>query len=242
MSNPGWQCRRFLNVFSIPRGINLLQISIDNQSFTPGRIFCIGKNYDEHVKELGGETPKEPVVFMKPVSSIVAPGETLCMPRHGNLLHHEVEVVFMIGREGQDIQEEDAPSFIAGVTLGLDLTLRDVQSKLKKNGLPWELSKSFEQSAPLGLFKAYDPNSIDLQNFSFTCRVNGELRQQGNTKDMLFSINHLVHTLSEWWTLRPGDIIFTGTPAGVGPLIAGDRVEIESPLTGSFSWPLVSSS
>ena len=178
---------------------------------------------------------------MKPVSSIVAPGESLFMPRHGNLLHHEVEVVLLIGREGRDIPQTNALSFIAGVSLGLDLTLRDVQVRLKKAGLPWELSKSFEQSAPLGLFKAYDPDSIDLENLSFTCSVNGELRQEGNTRDMLFPIKSLIHTLSGWWTLRPGDIIFTGTPAGVGPLKAGDRVDIESSAIGQFSWGLFTS-
>ena len=218
-----------------------MQISVNGQLFAPNRIFCIGKNYDEHVKELGGKTPEEPVVFMKPVSSIVAPGESLFMPRHGNLLHHEVEVVLLIGREGQDIPQANALSFVAGVSLGLDLTLRDVQVQLKKAGLPWELSKSFEQSAPLGLFKAYHPGSIDLENLSFTCSVNGELRQQGNTRDMLFPIKSLIHMLSGWWTLRPGDIVFTGTPSGVGPLKAGDRVDIESPGTGFFSWTLFTS-
>ena len=119
--------------------MSVLPITINDRSFNPQRIFCIGKNYDEHIKELGGQTPEEPVVFMKPVSSIVVPGETLCMPRHGKLLHHEVEVVLLIGKEGRDVS--DALSYIAGVTAGLDLTLRDVQGRLKKAGLPWELSK-----------------------------------------------------------------------------------------------------
>jgi 2-keto-4-pentenoate hydratase/2-oxohepta-3-ene-1,7-dioic acid hydratase in catechol pathway len=218
--------------------MNPLPIVIGDQSFTPHRIFCIGKNYGEHIKELGGQTPDEPVVFMKPVSSIVAPGKTLSIPRHGRLLHHEVEVVLLIGQEGKDIPEADALSYIAGFTLGLDLTLRDIQLRLKKTGLPWELSKSFEQSAPLGVFKAYDTDSIDLENLAFTCSVNGNLRQQGNTRDMLFPIKSLIHTLSGWWTLKPGDIIFTGTPSGVGPLKAGDRIEIESAETDLFSWTL----
>ena len=216
--------------------MSALQISIEGQSFTPQRIFCIGKNYDEHVKELGGKAPEEPVVFMKPVCTIVAPGETLSMPQHGSLLHHEVEVVLLIGREGQDVLEADALSYISGITLGLDLTLRDVQGRLKKSGLPWELSKAFEQSAPLGSFKPYDSHSIDLENLPFTCSVNDELRQQGNTCDMLFPVRNLIHRLSQWWVLRPGDIIFTGTPSGVGPLKAGDQVSIESPVTGQFVW------
>ena len=218
--------------------MSALQIAIEGRSFTPQRIFCIGKNYDEHVKELGSITPEEPVVFMKPVCNIVDPGETLSLPRHGSLLHHEVEVVLLIGRGGQDVPEADALSYIAGITLGLDLTLRDVQGRLKKSGLPWELSKAFEQSAPLGYFKTYDPNSIDLENLSFTCSVNGNLRQQGNTRDMLFPVRNLIHRLSGWWTLRPGDIIFTGTPSGVGPLKQGDQVGIESSDTGFFSWTI----
>lgn len=219
--------------------MSALQISLDDRSFNPQRIFCIGKNYDEHVKELGGQAPEEPVVFMKPVLSIVSPGGTLCMPSHGRLLHHEVEVVLLIGREGRDIPEADALSYIAGVTIGLDLTLRDVQGRLKKAGLPWELSKAFEQSAPLGHFKTFNADAIDMENISFTCSVNGELRQKGNTRDMLFPVRNLIYDLSRWWTLQPGDIIFTGTPAGVGPLNAGDRVEIESSVAGTFSWVLV---
>lgn len=209
---------------------------IDNQSFVPFRIFCIGNNYGEHVKESGGSQPDEPVVFMKPVSNIAAPDETLFYPRYGAELHHEVETVILVGKEGRDILEKDAYSYIAGVTLGLDLTLRDVQNKLKKGGLPWELSKSFEQSAPIGRFKAYDPDSIDLENLPFSCHVNGGLRQNGNTRDMIFPVKNLIQTLSGWWTLRPGDIIFTGTPSGVGPLNPGDQVKIESPAIGSFSW------
>ena len=218
--------------------MSAVQISMDGRSFTPQRIFCIGKNYDEHIKELGSTAPEEPVVFMKPVCSIVPPGEPISIPQHGKLLHHEVEVVLLIGKEGQNVPEADALSYIAGITLGLDLTLRDVQSRLKKSGLPWELSKSFEQSAPLGHFKAYDSNSIDLENLPFTCSVNGDLRQQGNTRDMLFPVKNLIYTLSRWWALRPGDIIYTGTPSGVGPLESGDVVHIESPVTGSFSWAL----
>ncbi len=218
--------------------MSVLQISIEGRPYTPQRIFCIGKNYDEHVKELGSTAPEEPVVFMKPVCNIVTPGETLSMPRHGSLLHHEVEVVLLIGGEGQDVPEANALSYIAGITLGLDLTLRDVQGRLKKAGLPWELSKAFEQSAPLGHFKAYDSNTIELENLLFTCSVNGDLRQQGNTRDMLFPVRNLIHRLSGWWTLRPGDIIFTGTPSGVGPLMPGDQVDIDSSVIGRFSWTL----
>lgn len=208
----------------------------------PFRIICIGKNYDEHIKELGGSSrPGEPVVFMKPVSNIVIAGDPIIYPRYGAELHHEAEVVLLIGKEGRDISEEDALSYIVGITLGLDLTLRDVQSKLKKSGLPWELSKSFEHSAPLGDFKAYDSKSIDLENLVFSCCVNGESRQNGNTGDMIFPIKSLIKTLSGWWTLRPGDIIFTGTPSGVGPLKVGDQIEIQNSDIGTFSWNIIDS-
>lgn len=216
-----------------------MELSLNNPSFIPNRIFCIGKNYGEHIKELGGEQPpEEPVVFMKPVTSIVAPSQSLSFPPYGNELHHEVEVVLLIGKEGKNISEANALSHISGVTLGLDLTLRDVQKKLKKAGLPWELSKSFEQSAPVGLFKEYNQGNIDLENLPFSCSVNGTLRQKGNTREMIFPVQKLIRILSGWWTLRPGDIIFTGTPAGVASLNPGDEIEVESPATGTFSWYL----
>ena len=216
-----------------------MNFSAHNLTLTPNRIFCIGKNYSKHIKELGGtQAPTEPVVFMKTACNIVAPGETLHRPSYGNELHHEVEVVLLIGKEGKNILKGDALSYISAITLGLDLTLRDIQKKLKKAGLPWELSKSFEQSAPLGIFKNYFPNKIDLKNLPFSCSVNGSLRQKGNTREMIFPIENLIQTLSCWWTLRPGDIIFTGTPEGVASLQSGDKIEVESPSIGLFSWTL----
>ncbi len=216
-----------------------MSFSSHNFPHTPNRIFCIGKNYEEHIKELGGkQTPEEPVVFMKPICNIVAPDETLHYPPYGNDLHHEVEVVLLIGKEGKNISQVDALSHISDITLGLDLTLRDVQKSLKKSGLPWERSKSFEQSAPLGFFKKYNSNKIDLTNLPFSCSVNSELRQKGNTAEMIFPAANLIQILSCWWTLKPGDIIFTGTPAGVAALHPGDKIEVESPMVGAFSWRL----
>ena len=217
----------------------MLDIDSHSLSIPPHRIFCIGKNYDKHIKELGGkQAPDEPVVFMKPVCNIVAPGETISYPPAGKELHHEVEVVILIGKKGKSIPESEALTYVSGITLGLDLTLRDVQKKLKKAGLPWELSKSFDQSAPLGIFKNFNSKELDVNNLSFSCSVNGNLRQKGNTGEMIFSIPNLIHILSNWWILKPGDIIFTGTPAGVGPLQPGDKMEVESPMIGSYSWHL----
>ena len=210
---------------------------VHHKTIKPNRIFCIGKNYDKHIKELGGkQVPDEPVVFMKPLCSIVAPGN-ICPPPYGNELHHEVEVVLLIGKGGNNIPESQALTHISDITLGLDLTLRDIQKKLKLKGLPWERAKSFEESAPLGIFKKYQ--DMDLGNLPFSCFVNDDLRQEGNTGEMIFPVAKLIHILSGWWTLKPGDIIYTGTPAGVGPLQPGDRIVAESPKIGSFSWSLI---
>ena len=137
---------------------------VHHKTIKPNRIFCIGKNYDKLIKDLGGiEVPDEPVVFMKPLCSIVSPGN-ICPPPYGNELHHEVEVVLLIGKEGKDIPESQALAHISDITLGLDLTLRDIQKQLKLKGLPWERAKSFEESAPLGIFKKYH----DIDPVSYT--------------------------------------------------------------------------
>jgi len=203
------------------------------------RIFCIGCNYAEHIREMGNPPDEQCVIFMKPPECLVTPGTPLRLPRGLGAVHHEVELVVQIGDEGRDIPENLALEHISGFTLGLDMTLRDVQGALRKKGHPWELSKAFEQSAPLGEMIPFDPSRHDLSRVEMTCRVNDELRQQGCTSDMLFSVNRLIAILSRTWTLLPGDLIFTGTPPGVGPVIPGDEISIESPATGVFVWPCV---
>ena len=199
------------------------------------RIFCIGRNYAEHAKEMGNALPPEPVVFMKPATSLVLEGTPLVLPRGRGAVHHEMELVLAVGREGRDIAAGDALGFVSGVTLGLDLTLREVQARLKQVGAPWELAKSFDGSAALGrlhpLTGAFDPQALDLR-----CTVNGTLRQEGNTRDMLFTIPAILAFLSRHWRLLPGDLVYTGTPAGVGPLLPGDRIEIACPELGTFAW------
>ncbi len=212
-----------------------MTLTLGSRPYTPQRIFCIGRNYAEHVKELDGTAPAEPVVFMKPATCLVPPGETVPVPAHGSNLHHEVEVVVLIGTGGKNISESDAPSHIAGLALGLDLTLRDVQSDLKKKGHPWEISKAFDHSAPIGNPVPFDA-SISLDNIAFECRVNGEVRQIGNSGEMMFPIPMLIHYLSGIWKLQKGDLIFTGTPSGVGSIKSGDRVEVQSDLLGSCEW------
>ena len=214
-----------------------MNFQLGSQQFSPQRIFCIGKNYAEHVKELGGSTSGQPVVFMKPASCLVSPGETIRMPAHGRNLHHEVEVAVLIGTAGKSIPVSSAASHITGLTLGLDLTLRDVQSELKKKGGPWEISKAFDQSAPLGTWTSYD-GTMALDNIQFQCLVNGTVRQTGNSGEMMFAIPELIHYLSGIWELKAGDVIFTGTPSGVGPLEPGDCVTVRSDQLGTFEWAL----
>ena len=202
------------------------------------RIFCIGRNYVEHVHELSNILPIKPVIFIKPMTCLVAPGEKIHFPKHGKMLHHEVEIVIKVGQEGRTTKEEDSLSLGSAITVGLDLTLRDVQEDLKKKGLPWEIAKAFEQSAPLGEFIPYH-QSLDLKNISFGCKVNGIERQRGNTGEMIFSFERLLVELSKIWVLRPGDLIYTGTPSGVGPLVIGDTIEIKADSIGSFSWSII---
>ncbi len=203
-----------------------------------GRIFCIGRNYQDHINELSNQRPAEPVIFIKPASCRVLPGTSIRYPKHGHDLQHEVEIVVQIGKSGSVRALEDATRFISGVTVGLDLTLRDVQSDLKNKGLPWEKAKSFDGSAPMGEFVPYNPE-IDLTSISFGCRINGQEKQAGNTAEMLFSIPELVLAISAIWKLNSSDLIFTGTPAGVGPLTVGDEIEIFSSITPTFYWNVI---
>ncbi|MGK5092962.1 fumarylacetoacetate hydrolase family protein [Deltaproteobacteria bacterium TL4] len=202
------------------------------------RIFCIGMNYAEHVRELSNTVPKTPVVFMKSATCLVAPGQSVHFPKHGHELHHEVELVVKLGKKGKAKTKAEALSFVKEITLGLDLTLRDVQRDLKQKGLPWEMAKSFEESAPMGEFIPYAP-SLDLSNISFECKVNGVVKQRGNTGDMIFCVEELILALSEVWALNPGDLIYTGTPSGVGLLAVGDTITIENEQIGSFSWNII---
>ena len=201
----------------------------------PPHIFCIGRNYAEHATEMGAPKPAEPVVFMKPATSLVPEGQPLVLPKGRGSVHHEMELVVAIGKQGADIPPEAALGHVAGVTLGIDLTLRDLQSKLKQAGQPWELSKSFDGSAAIGKFISWSAQS-DIQNINMRCTVNGALRQQGNTREMLFPVAAIIAFLSRYWRLLPGDLIYTGTPAGVGPLVPGDRIGIESTEIGRFQW------
>ena len=203
----------------------------------PPRIFCIGKNYAAHVAELaqpGEAIDDDCVIFMKPASRLVAEGEAIVLPRGLGSIHHEAELVVMLTGGGRDIAEDEALDCVAGLTLGLDLTLRDLQSQLKRRGEPWERAKAFDCSAPLGDFKPY--LAQDLQALSFTCHVNGALRQHGHTRDMCHSVARQIHLISQLWALMPGDVLFTGTPEGGGTPAPGDRITLASPTLGAYAW------
>ncbi len=212
---------------------------MENRNPDVPRIFCIGRNYLAHASELGNTVPNEPVVFLKPPGCLVPPGGTIPFPSHGKQLHHEVEVVLRIGGTCSDVKTAQAASFIDGVGLGLDLTLRDVQDSLKKQGLPWEKAKAFEKSAPLGPIVEIE-KIPDINALSFTCKVNGEIRQQGSTRNMIFSPARIVSYLSGIWKLLAGDLIYTGTPEGVSQLLVGDTITVEADWAGSHSWRIVS--
>ena len=191
------------------------------------KLLCIGRNYGDHARELGNAVPEEPVFFLKPATALLAPGHPIRLPRFSHEVHHELEVVFRVGRTASHITSGNAWEHLDAYTLGLDLTARDVQQEQKEKGLPWEKAKAWDGSAPLSdTWTPVDPGSPP-DALHFALRRNGRVVQQGNTLDMLFPVPALVAHLSRFITLEPGDLVFTGTPAGVGPLAPGDRLEGE---------------
>ena len=194
------------------------------------KIFCVGRNYSEHAKELGNAVPENPVIFSKPDTALLKNGEPFYLPDFSNDIHHEVELVIRISKMGKKIQPKFARNYFTEIGLGIDFTARDVQSKLKEKGLPWELAKAFDGSAPIGNFM--DVSKTDLKNINFSLKKNGALVQQGNTAQMIFPFEEIVSFVSNYFTLKVGDLIYTGTPAGVGKVNIGDKLEgyIESEL------------
>jgi 2-keto-4-pentenoate hydratase/2-oxohepta-3-ene-1,7-dioic acid hydratase in catechol pathway len=188
-------------------------------------IYCIGRNYAAHARELNNPVPGEPVVFIKPASSIVSDGASIVIPPQSNDVHYEAELVLSIGKMGKNIPVDEAMSYVSGYALGLDITARDLQQIAKDKSLPWSVAKGFDTFAPLSHFVDTsvlpDPDAIE-----YTLDINGERRQHGMTSHMLFPIPFLVHYLSGIFTLYPGDIIYTGTPEGVGKLNIGDKLHV----------------
>ncbi|GAB3257360.1 fumarylacetoacetate hydrolase family protein [Larkinella harenae] len=187
------------------------------------KIIAVGRNYAEHIKELNNEQPDDPVIFTKPETAILRPGDPFFYPDFSTDVHHEVELIVRISRTGKNIDQKFAHRYYDEIGVGVDFTARDLQSKLKAKGLPWDLAKGFNGSAPMSPFipKSDFP---DLRNLNFRLDVNGETRQAGNTSMMLFQIDYLISFVSNYFLLLQGDILFTGTPKGVGPVQVGDRL------------------
>lgn len=189
------------------------------------KIICIGRNYVDHAKELKNEVPKEPVFFLKPDTSILPKKQPFYIPDFTNDLHYEVEIVVRVNKLGKNIKEKFASTYYNEIGIGIDFTARDVQKDCKAKGLPWEKAKGFDYSAPIGdTFLKMD--EIDnLNDLDFKLYKNGEIVQNGNTKDMIFNVDQIISYVSQFVTLKIGDLIFTGTPAGVGKVEIGDLLE-----------------
>lgn len=213
-----------------------MQVILDGKPLPAGRIFCIGLNYLEHVEEFKTHKP-EPTIFMKPATSIVPAGATLPAVFAGEPVHYETELAVLIGQSGKPARADEADTLIAGLGIGLDLTLRATQKgRLFEQRLPWEISKAFDGSAPLAPFHAYDRRRDDLRHLQFTGSISGQLRQQGDSAKMIAGITDIIIAIAQYWTLLPGDIILTGTPAGVGPLHPGDSIQAVDHRGVTHTW------
>ncbi|MDI6767317.1 MAG: fumarylacetoacetate hydrolase family protein [Bacteroidota bacterium] len=215
-----------------------IKIKNKDNEFPVGKILCLGRNYIEHAKEMKAEIPSKPVVFLKPSSAIIRNGENIIIPNISKELHHEVELVIVIGSGGKNIPAKDADDHILGYAVGLDMTLRDVQNEAKTKGLPWTVAKGFDTSAPISDIIEKDKIS-DPQNLAIMCKVNGAIRQKSSTSNMIFSIQTVIEYLSSIFTLETGDLIFTGTPEGVGLVNSGDIIEAEIEGFIKISHPVI---
>lgn len=194
------------------------------ERFPVHRVYCVGRNYGDHVREMGGDPKAEPPVFFsKPATSIVVDGEDVNYPQATTDLHHEVELVVALKAGGRAIAIEDASACIYGYAVGIDLTRRDLQDLAKKGGRPWDVAKGFDQSAPISAIRPVDQGS-HLSSGNISLQVNGELRQDGNLSEMIWAVPEIISSLSDFYQLKSGDLIFTGTPAGVSAINVGDHL------------------
>ena len=205
-----------------------VRIPASGREYRVGKVVCLARNYVDHIKELGNAVPDAPVLFIKPATSIIGPGGTVVIPPYGQDCHHEVELAVLIGRTVKDLPPEQAMGCIAGYGVGIDLTLRDVQGVLKAKGLPWEAAKGFDTACPLSDFvpadQVADPHALPIR-FS----IDGVVKQDATTALMMRRLPEIISFASSRFTLEEGDVILTGTPAGVGPVRSGERLcgEIE---------------
>lgn len=188
------------------------------------KIFCVGRNYVEHAKELGNEVPEEPVIFMKPKSALLQSHTPFYYPEFSNELHYEAEIVLRVSKNGKYVNERQASKYYNALTVGIDFTARDIQAELKKKGLPWEKAKAWDNSAVAGQWKEVTPDLLK-NPILFSLKKNGDEVQRGITSDMIFSFDQIVANISNYFSLNIGDLIYTGTPAGVGECVVGDILE-----------------
>ncbi len=198
-----------------------IEFPLTEEHLRPGKLVCVGRNYAKHAAEMKSEVLSEPMLFLKPATALIPSGGTVVIPPMTRDVHHEVELVVLVGRTVRGVSEKEAESCIAGYAVGLDMTARDLQAEAKKGGRPWSVAKGFDTFAPLGAIVAAEavPNPRKLE---LTLTVNEKVVQRGSTVDMIFSPSYLIHYASQIFTLEKGDLIFTGTPEGVGPVRAGD--------------------
>ncbi len=199
------------------------------------KIICIGRNYAEHAKEMNAAAPTEPVFFLKPDTAQIKNDQPFYYPDFSKEIHHEVELVLKINKPGKNIEVQFANKYYDEIGIGIDFTARDIQAKCKEKGLPWEKAKAFDGSAPIGKF--IDKKKIaDINNINFQLTINDKLVQKGSTKDLLFTFDSIIAYVSKFFTLKKGDLIYTGTPEGVGPVAIGDKLQasIEKEILLSF--------
>jgi len=194
------------------------------REITIGKLVCLARSYKKHAQEMNSDIPKEPVIFLKPASSVIFNGDTINIPKMSKHIHHEVELGIVIGKKCKLVQKKDALNYVLGYLVALDITARDIQSEFKKKGWPWTIAKSFDTFAPISevVLKEYVSNP---QNLDITLQVNGKLKQKSNTSFMIFSVEEIIEFISKVMTLEPGDLILTGTPEGVDEIKKGDILE-----------------
>lgn len=201
------------------------------------KIIAIGRNYAAHANELNNPLPENPVIFLKPDTAVLKDNKPFYIPDFSSDIHYELEVVLKICKEGKHISEKFASRYYEEIGLGIDFTARDIQTKHKEKGLPWELAKAFDNSAAISNFIP-KTEIADLHNLQFELKINGESRQNGNTKNMLFSFDFIISFVSRYITLKKGDLIFTGTPEGVGKVLQGDKLEASMEGTQLLSFDI----
>ncbi|MDO5672303.1 MAG: fumarylacetoacetate hydrolase family protein [Actinomycetaceae bacterium] len=224
----------FYNVEATGEVLDLADISLLAPVVPPSKVACVGKNYADHIKEMGGKTPDAPIIFIKPNTAIIGPGEAIVLPQWSDEVHHEVELAIVIKTFAKNVAAKDYRDYILGYTIGNDVSARDAQ---RQDG-QWTRAKSFDTSCPLGPWITVDPG-LDVSDLKIRSFVDGELRQEDTTANMMVGVPELVAYVSSCFTLLPGDVILTGTPAGVGPIEAGQTCSVEIEGIGRMDNPVI---